>query len=70
MRRPGVAFLFGVVGMVAVAFAAATGDLAVAAPVGIGRGFSTLSGFLAFSCAAPGPPWRMLAGVFFDVDMA
>jgi hypothetical protein len=24
---------------------------------------------LAFSCDAPGPPWRMLARVFFDVAM-
>jgi hypothetical protein len=25
-------------------------------------------GALAFSCDAPGPPWRMLAGIFFEVD--
>jgi len=33
-------------------------------------GFLISSGALAFSCEAPGPPWRMLAGVFVEVDIS
>src|SRR3954469_17299040 len=32
-------------------------------------GFFTSSGALAFSCDAPGPPWRIVFGDFVDVDM-
>lgn len=32
-------------------------------------GFGICNGSFAFSCDAPGPPWRMLAGVFLEVDM-
>src|SRR4051794_23881915 len=32
-------------------------------------GFFTSSGAFAFSCDAPGPPWRILLGVLVDVDM-
>jgi hypothetical protein len=42
----------------------------LAAAVESAGGFLISNGALVFSCAAPGPPWRMVEGDFVDVEFS
>jgi len=63
------AFSFRVMGMMAVAFAAASRYPAVPALRIVGREFFDVEWLLGVFVRSARPPWRMLAGVFVEVDM-